>query len=39
VVIEEQPPVQLLLAKFLLNVGEVHVVARVVTLKRLSKSS
>src|ERR1035437_3960614 len=39
VVIEEQPPVQFLLAKFLLNVGEVHVVARVVTLKRLSKSS
>jgi hypothetical protein len=35
VVIEKQPPVQFLVAKFLLNFSEVHGVV----LKRLSKSS
>ncbi len=43
VVIEEEPPVQLLFAKFLLNFSEIHVVIPVVfpaaALKRLSKSS
>ena len=42
-VIEEEPPVQLLFAKFLLNFSEIHFVIPVVipaaALKRLSKSS